>query len=132
MHGYNQLKHNPFLSWCYWLFSSMPSFLYSAELERLEAGGRKLWEDLAINLFWKDISKFLTLSVLHTLFINFKYLMYISSFHSHEDYKCKYCWNAYEREIGLVYPRRLKSFKCLRVQKVFIHHVKLVGHCLSR
>ena len=48
----------------------MPSFVNSAELKWFETGGGDIWWELIIILFQKDISKFLTLSILPTPFIN--------------------------------------------------------------
>ena len=48
----------------------MTSFLNSAELKRLETGSAEIWQELVINLFWKDISNFLAFGVLPTLFID--------------------------------------------------------------
>ena len=48
----------------------MPLFLDSAEVKRFETGGVKIWQELVINFFSKDLLNFLTLSVLPTKFIN--------------------------------------------------------------
>ena len=87
--------------------SAVSLHMNSGELKRLETGGMKRYIILP-----KDITKFLTLSVLLTPLIN-------SS-------SSNYFWNAYERK------NRLSLSKEVAVPEsigLFIHGAKLIGHC---
>ena len=87
----------------------MPSFLNSAELKQPKTGGMKIWLELVINLFQKDVLKFLTLSIRPTPFIKSSVPICISGFHSNENPSGNYCWNVYEKEKRLVLSREVEK-----------------------
>ena len=96
---------------------------------RVWRSGKKV----VINLFRKDISNFVTLSVLPTPFINssvpdmhFRFQLSWEPWES----RSNYCWNIYERENRLSLFKELDKYERCKLELVN-QGVKLIGHCAS-